>query len=110
MDMSTQVRAWIFPFFFLLFPGLPCASAQSQDDQPHIQPRNAPAPKPKPSPQTKTQEPAPGQSSQPESQEQPQVPATEPTAQESSSKDSQADFSAAPLSRQPGPTPLGKGA
>ena len=108
MDMTPEVRASIF-LIILIFLALPCASAQSQDDQPHIQPRNAPAPKPKPSPQAKPQEPAPTQSSQPESQEQPQVPATEPTAQESSSKDSQADFNAAPLSKQPGPTPIGKG-
>ena len=104
MNMRVEVRVWVLPALFFVLLGLPCSSAQSQENQPHIQPRNGPTPKP--SPQPKQQQPAAGQ--QPDSQEQPPAAASEPAAQESSSKDSQADFGAAPLSRQPGPVPAGK--
>lgn len=109
--MNSAVRVWILPFLSVLFLSvlflaLPCASAQSQDDQPHIQPRDGPAPKPTPRP--KQQQPGSNETGQEENQQQPQPPAGEPAAQESSSRDSQADFDAAPLSKQPGPRPVGK--
>jgi len=82
---------------------IPSFAQEPQDNQPHIQPRAqgsvaAPKPTPKPKPQTQPPEaqPAESQQAQPPLSQEPQV---------SSSKDSQADFNAAPLAKEPAPAP-----
>jgi tetratricopeptide (TPR) repeat protein len=76
----------------------------NQDNQPHIQPRadgSAPTPKPTPKAKPQTQDP---DAAQPALNPQPQPPVSQEPA-ESSSKDSQADFNAAPLAKEPPPAP-----
>ena len=70
------------------------AAQDSQDNQPHINPRKSqptPTPKPKATPQ-------PDEPSQP-----PQAEPASPQQGESSSRDSQADFNAAPHANEPPP-------
>ena len=76
----------------------------SQDNQPHIQPRpDGSVATPKPTSKAKTQTPGP-QAEQPAQNPQPQPPVGQEPP-ESSSKDSQADFDSAPLAKEPAPTP-----
>jgi tetratricopeptide (TPR) repeat protein len=76
----------------------------TQDNQPHIKPRpDGSVATPKPTPKAKPQTPAPD-AAQP-AQNQPTQPPVSPEPPESSSKDSQADFNAAPLAKEPAPAP-----
>ena len=98
--MQTVRRVLIFLSFACLgwLPvSQPAAAQSSQDNQPHITPRKSPpepTPKPKPTPQ-------------PPQEDQTQPEQTAPAQQqqgESSSRDSQADFNAAPHANEPPPT------
>jgi Flp pilus assembly protein TadD len=80
------------------------AAQESQDEQPRIQPRSDSAPSPKsktPSPQTPQQQ---DQGQKPQPQQQAPVPAASEQQGESSSKDSQIDFSGASRSSLPVPS------
>jgi tetratricopeptide (TPR) repeat protein len=98
--MQTVRRVLIFSSFALLCSLVlaePGTAQSSQDNQPHITPRKSPPePTPRPRATPSPQEP----------QEQPQLqtpPATQAPG-ESSSRDSQADFSPAPRVNEPPPT------
>src|SRR5215467_2202287 len=109
-DCNTMVhmscaRSLFFAFILCLLSWvqIPSFAQEPLDNQPHIQPRAqgsvaAPKPTPKPKPQTQPPEaqPAESQQAQPPLSQEPQV---------SSSKDSQADFNAAPLAKEPAPAP-----
>src|SRR5262249_19741556 len=95
-----SVRSVLIFLSFVCLCGLsfsqPAAAQDSQDNRPHITPRKGPptpTPKPKSTPQPTQEEQA-----QPE---QP-APASQPQG-ESSSRDSQADFNAAPRASEPPP-------
>src|SRR5215467_14355732 len=98
--MHPVRRVLIFLFLALLSSlALPqfTAAQGSQDDQPHITPRrSAPEPTPKPKAKPSPQEP----------QDQPQPPLTAPVTEvrgESSSRDSQAEFTPAPRANEAAP-------
>lgn len=98
--MHTVRRVLIlFPFALLGLLAVPefAAAQSSQDNQPHITPRkSAPEPTPKRKPTPSPQEP------QEQPQPSPAFPATQAQG-ESSSRDSQADFNAAPRAAEPAP-------
>lgn len=104
--MHTVRRVLIFLAFSLLGSlALPqvAAAQSSQDNQPHITPRKSPPePTPKPKPTPLPQEPQ---------EEQPaQTPPGTQAPGESSSRESQADFSAQPRAPEPAPaTPVDEG-